>query len=248
MKKYASIVTILLILLSIETAKAASFPTSQFGIGDWHYRQESPCRLDCGFSCSNCSACIFCSSVMATARPAVTPTLKPQGTAKPSTTVKPGVTAKPTASPTIRPAVRPSATPSTSTGDYTTIPATAQEQKLLNLLNQDRGANGLAPLTLDPTLSSIARIKSQDMKDNHYFAHQSPTYGNVSSMLQHFGYAFRGAGENIAHHATVEKSQAAFMSSTGHRRNILGSQWTKIGIGVVYDDQGFVYVTQIFVR
>ena len=38
------------------------------------------------------------------------------------------------------------------------------------------------------------------------------------------------------------------MSSTGHRTNILGSQWTKVGIGVCYDDQGYVYVTQVFAR
>ena len=55
-------------------------------------------------------------------------------------------------------------------------------------------------------------------------------------------------GENIAHHVTVEKAQAAFMSSSGHRQNILGSQWTKVGIGVWEDSQGFVYVTQLFVR
>ena len=49
-------------------------------------------------------------------------------------------------------------------------------------------------------------------------------------------------------HATVEKAQAAFMSSSRHRQNILGSQWTKVGIGVWEDSQGFVYVTQLFVR
>ena len=86
------------------------------------------------------------------------------------------------------------------------------------------------------------------MAVNRYFSHTSPTYGSASQMLKHFGYAFTSVGENIAHHATVEKSQAAFMSSTGHRRNILGTQWSKVGIGVWQDPQGFVYVTQLFVR
>lgn len=115
-------------------------------------------------------------------------------------------------------------------------------------MNQDRAAQGLPALTLDAELSQIARIKAQDMRDNHYFSHTSPTYGNASAMLQAFGYSFNGVGENIAHHATVEKAQAAFMSSTGHRANILGSQWTKVGIGVAVDSNGFVYVTQFFVR
>lgn len=116
------------------------------------------------------------------------------------------------------------------------------------MLNADRKANGLPALTLDPELSRLARLKSQDMRDKNYFAHTSPTYGSASDMLRQFGYSFSAVGENIAHHATVDKSQAAFMSSDGHRRNILSSSWTKVGLGVVYDANGFVYVTQLFVR
>ena len=86
------------------------------------------------------------------------------------------------------------------------------------------------------------------MRDKGYFSHTSPTYGSVSDMLKTFGYSFSAAGENIAHHATVAKAHAAFMSSSGHKRNILSSSWTKVGIGVCYDANGYVYVTQIFAR
>jgi len=160
----------------------------------------------------------------------------------PSVTQSPAVTPVPTAIPTAKPGN------GNSTGDYTTESASAQEALAWNLLNQDRIANGLQPLPLDEELSRLARIKSTDMKQNHYFAHVSPTYGNASDMLTYFGYSFNSVGENIAHHATVEKSQAAFMSSTGHRANILGSQWSRVGIGVTYDENGYVYVTQLFVR
>ena len=123
-----------------------------------------------------------------------------------------------------------------------------QEEILLNLLNQDRILAGLPPLTLDPELSRIARIKSEDMRDQNYFAHESPTYGKARQMLQRFGYRFTGCGENIAHHATVQKAQAAFMTSEGHRKNILSAVWEKVGIGVCYDRNGYIYATQIFVR
>ncbi len=132
--------------------------------------------------------------------------------------------------------------------DYTTQSLSAQEQKMLNLLNQDRKNAGLAALTPDPELSRIARIKSEDMRDKGYFAHESPTYGNVRAMLRTFGYAFRGASENIAHHANVDKAQAAFMSSSGHRANILSAAWTKVGIGICLDRNGYLYATQIFAR
>ncbi|MGN0794088.1 MAG: CAP domain-containing protein [Aristaeellaceae bacterium] len=123
-----------------------------------------------------------------------------------------------------------------------------QEEKLLNLINRDRAANGLPALTADPALSRIARIKSEDMRDNGYFAHESPIYGKARQMLERFGYAFQNCGENIAHHATVEKAQAAFMTSDGHRRNILSAAWKKVGVGICLDRNGFVYATQLFVR
>ena len=116
------------------------------------------------------------------------------------------------------------------------------------MLNSDRGRYNLPALTLDPALCRIARIKSEDMRDHHYFAHTSPTYGDVREMLTAFGYDYNAAGENIAHHATVEKCEAAFLSSPGHRRNIMNKSYKKVGIGIAYDESGFVYLTQIFVR
>ena len=135
-----------------------------------------------------------------------------------------------------------------STGDYTTTDASTQEQKLLNLINEDRAKNGLPALTLDPELSKLAQLKSDDMNSNNYFAHESPTYGTAGQMLDSFNYNYQGVGENIAHHSNVEKAEAAFMSSDGHRHNILGSQWDKVGIGISVDQNGYVYVTELFAR
>lgn len=133
-------------------------------------------------------------------------------------------------------------------GHYTSASLSAQEQTAGNLLNSDRARYNLAPLAVDPALCRIARIKSQDMRDNQYFAHTSPTYGDVRSMLRRFGYDFSSAGENIAHHASVEKAQAAFLSSPGHRRNIMSTAYTKVGLGVAIGSTGDVYLTQIFAR
>ena len=131
---------------------------------------------------------------------------------------------------------------------YTSASLSMQEQAAGNMLNVDRARYDLPALTIDPTLCRIARIKSEDMRDQHYFAHTSPTYGDVRQMLTAFGYAYAAAGENIAHHATVEKCEAAFLSSPGHRRNIMSRAYTRVGVGIAIDAQGFVYLTQIFVR
>lgn len=185
-------------------------------------------------------------TIQPTEVPTPVPTMQP--TAVPTATPVPTPISTPTTAP--KPTQKPVATtvPPSTDDDYTTPSITVQEENAFLLLNQDRIANGRSALALDPALCEIARLKSKDMKENRYFAHTSPTYGSASQMLKTFGYSFTSVGENIAHHATVEKSQAAFMSSDGHRRNILGSQWSKVGIGVWTDDQGFVYVTQLFVR
>ena len=167
-----------------------------------------------------------------TAEPTIAPTATPNATKAPQATQKPQATT----------------TPPANDDDYTTPSISAQEEIAFNLLNQDRIANGLPALKLDPALCDIARLKSQDMHEKGYFSHPSPTYGSPSEMLKMFGYSFTSVAENIAHHATVQKAQAAFMSSDGHRRNLLGSQWSKVGVGVWTDSQGYVYVTQLFVR
>ena len=146
------------------------------------------------------------------------------------------------------PAAQPAGTAAAAfDAHYTSAFLSAQEQSAGNLLNSDRARYGLPALTLDPELCRIARIKSQDMRDNQYFSHTSPTYGDVRAMLRHFGYAFEAAGENIAHHRDVEKAQAALISSPAHRRNLLSSAYTRAGIGIVQDKNG-IYLTQIFCR
>lgn len=118
------------------------------------------------------------------------------------------------------------------------------EEQVVALVNEQRAANGLQPLTLNSALSNAARAKSQDMHDNHYFAHESPTYGSPFEMLASFGISYRAAGENIAMgYATPEAVMNAWMNSSGHRANILNASYTQIGVGYVADGN---YWTQEF--
>lgn len=75
---------------------------------------------------------------------------------------------------------------------------TAFEQEIIRLVNEIRTQNGLKTLSYDWELSRVARIKSQDMKDNRYFSHNSPVYGTPFQMIKSFGISYRSAGENIA--------------------------------------------------
>ncbi len=118
--------------------------------------------------------------------------------------------------------------PSVDTG------VTSYEQEVVRLVNEIRKENGLNTLTYHWELSRVARYKSQDMKDNRYFAHNSPVYGTPYQMMRSFGISFRTAGENIAKgYATPQAVVNAWMNSPGHRANILNTSYTHIGVGYV---------------
>ena len=118
-------------------------------------------------------------------------------------------------------------------------------QQVTDLVNEQRAAYGLEPLTLNEELTNVAQLKSQDMHDNNYFSHTSPTYGSPFDMMTTFGISYSTAGENIAMgYATPEAVINAWMNSEGHRANILNSAYTQIGVGYVADGN---YWTQEFI-
>lgn len=119
------------------------------------------------------------------------------------------------------------------------------EKEVVRLVNEIRVQNGLKALTYDWELSRVARIKSQDMRDNGYFSHTSPVYGSPFQMMKNFGITYRSAGENIAKgQATPQAVVNAWMNSSGHRANILNSSYTHIGVGYVSSGR---YWTQMFI-
>lgn len=122
---------------------------------------------------------------------------------------------------------------------------TDYEQEVIRLVNEIRQKNGLKALSYDWELSRVARFKSQDMKDNRYFAHSSPVYGTPFQMIRNFGISFRSAGENIARgYSTPQAVVNGWMNSSGHRANILNAGYTHIGVGYV---SGGNYWTQMFI-
>lgn len=119
------------------------------------------------------------------------------------------------------------------------------ENEVIRLVNEIRTENGLKPLKANWELSRIARYKSEDMSDNRYFSHTSPTYGTPFQMIRAFGLSFRSAGENIAYgQRTPAAVVNAWMNSSGHRANILNGSYTQIGVGYCARRN---YWTQMFI-
>lgn len=141
-------------------------------------------------------------------------------------------------------------TGSSSSGTSTSTPSstlTSDELEVFNLINQQRANNGLPALKIDSEVQRVARIKAQDMVDNNYFSHNSPTYGTPFNMLKSFGISYKSAGENIAGNSSNSSAVTAWMNSSGHRANILNSSYNYTGIAVVNGSKyGKIYV-QMFI-
>lgn len=155
--------------------------------------------------------------------------------------VSTGTTAQKTPSPT--PAPTPVPAPQPAQG----IKATAEEQTMLQLVNQERAKAGVAPLKMDLRLVDLARKKSLDMIQKNYFDHTSPTYGTPFDMMKKAGITYHYAGENLAGAADVQRAHTLLMNSPGHRANILNPNYTSVGIGIVHGGPYGVMFTQMFI-
>ena len=115
---------------------------------------------------------------------------------------------------------------------------TANAQSVVNQVNQERAARGLSALRVDPALTAAAQIRAQEIVER--FSHTRPD-GTKWSTVSSVAY-----GENIAKgQRTADKVMAAWMSSSGHRANILRASYGSIGVACVKSGNVYYWV-QLF--
>jgi uncharacterized protein YkwD len=186
--------------------------------------------------------------------------------------VPPGASANLGVHPAKRPAVRPTPTASASSTPATpsptasaadspgTSPATAATQ-VLALINQDRSAAGLPPLTITAGLDSSASAHNLTMAGGCGLSHQCPAEPDLGARETAAGVIWSACGENIGEGGPVANTGAAIAQMAvsltqdmlnekppddGHRRNILSSSYTHIGVAIHRDSSGTVWLTQDF--
>jgi uncharacterized protein YkwD len=129
--------------------------------------------------------------------------------------------------------------------------SSASERQLMALTNQARSSAGRKTLRWDGALASIARWRSKDMIKRGYFSHNIPGGGMVFDEMTARGYCYKVAGENIGWNTypddvATAQIQQMFMNSAGHRSNILGRDWDRIGIGAYKGASGKKMWTVLF--
>ena len=187
------------------------------------------------------------------ATPSAPATRSPAATKAPTrATKKPRATPteRRTSPPTAR--VRPKSAPATSGSVL---------DQVLDHINAARAGENLAPLALDTSLSRAAVLHNQRMIDGCGLAHQCAGEGGLGERFSAQGVRWSSAGENIgfgfagAADAEIVKAANGLCDSMlaevppedGHRKNLLNKGFERIGLSVVREPGGKVWLTQDFV-
>ncbi len=125
-----------------------------------------------------------------------------------------------------------------------------------HFVNEARRARGLAELQWDDRAATVATTHGHDMIDQGFFGHHSPRTGDVQARFERADIAATVVRENVARGYGPAGIHHSLMHSPGHRVNVLATDVTHVGIGVVIgepesDGQGAprpVFLTQNFFK
>ncbi|MHB8856496.1 MAG: CAP domain-containing protein [Bellilinea sp.] len=124
------------------------------------------------------------------------------------------------------------------------------EQRVVELVNIERVNAGLPPLKRNDQLDLAVRDHTRDLVEDDYFAHDTMDWvnGELKSVcgpftrmnLYYTGWSI--AGENLAAgYSTPEAVVQGWMSSSGHRDNILNPKFKEIGVGYYQGAAKYTY-------
>jgi uncharacterized protein YkwD len=120
----------------------------------------------------------------------------------------------------------------------------ANTRQIFDITNIIRQRYHVNPVHWNEKAANVAYMHSKDMRDHHFFSHESPQHGGLQDRLATANIKFHIAGENIAAHQ-VDGIEAVegWLNSKSHREALLNRQFTDLGVGVSGD-----YYTQDFLR
>ena len=122
---------------------------------------------------------------------------------------------------------------------------TAYEDEVIRLVNAERAKYGLSALKKDDGAVSAAHIRAKEIVQS--FSHTRPNGTSCFTAAKEIGVSYKTAGENIAYgYATPQQVVNGWMNSEGHRKNILSSSFSKIGVGC-YSKGNVLYWSQFFI-
>ena len=173
-----------------------------------------------------------------TPKPVEVTTPMPAESATPTASAVPTPSASPT--PTFTPAP-PAQTRTPAVTAKPTEPVSSRTDlaaEVVRLVNEERAKQGLSALRTDDELTRAACVRASEIATS--FSHTRPSGASWSTV------SASAYGENIARgQRSAEKVMASWMTSEGHRANILRASYSSIGVCAVVSG-GVTYWVQLF--
>lgn len=118
----------------------------------------------------------------------------------------------------------------------TGVPFVTQEWEVLKIVNRERYKENEEPLTGLDQLQQAADMRAEELRES--FSHTRPDDTTCFTVLREVGLSYGHAGENIAtRYGSPESVMDGWMNSSGHRANILQSDFMHVGVGYTESDQ-----------
>ncbi|GGJ07075.1 CAP domain-containing protein [Streptomyces brasiliensis] len=150
----------------------------------------------------------------------------------------------PKATPSTPSAPAASSAPAAPSTPKPTATASGVAAQIVQLVNAERTKAGCSAVTLNATLTKAAQAHSEDMAAHQNMSHTGSDGSDPGSRITSAGYNWSAYGENVAYgYSTPEAVMAGWMSSEGHKENILNCSFKEIGVGLA---QPGSYWTQDF--
>ncbi len=122
------------------------------------------------------------------------------------------------------------------------------EQAIVDQTNALRRQAGVPELRQNAVLARIARKHAEEMAKANNLSHQI-NGKNTGGRADAAGYKWMTVSENIAwNQRSVPEVMAGWMSSDGHRSNLLGKDVTEMGAGIAVNSKGEFYFVQVFAQ
>ena len=122
------------------------------------------------------------------------------------------------------------------------------EQLMFEMINKSRREARLSRLKYDERLAGVAHAHSTDMLRNKFFAHVSPTHGNLVRRMERAGIKAKTFTENLANNTDIAAAHRGLMDSPTHRKNILDRNATHVGVGIVRGREDQLFITVNFIQ
>ena len=130
-------------------------------------------------------------------------------------------------------------------------PSDARVTQVIAGINAERAAAGVAAVTYDATLTDMSQVRASENAANDYFViengkHKRPDGRNASSICSDFGQAGY-FGEVMGRYQTSPAEiVTGWHNSATHYACMTSTKYSRVGVGVAADSEGYLYWVAIF--